>query len=605
MANSYVCSGATMRCTMGTSQARLTVLPIRTVFLTGKPQANISDHISFVNLGAFGRCRSLGFPATAAATAAAHGKLTPMPCMHNTPFPWMGGKNDYIVKGDPALLKSSTCQCMWGGTISLVTDGQTPTGPADLSHLQTEKFEKDQVSAKGLSTDEVLDGIQMALDVAGMVPLAGAVPDLLNAAISACRGNWADAGLSLLAAVPGVGDVAGGAKIVKNGVKIAKNVKNGAEATEIGAKVLKDSKNLAKNTEHYIPVSKMPDTKSGSVLHKPTNSNMESGMKRGTQMDKVSGSGGKKSIGHSGTKQENVELKNKDSRVVATKEKTDIEKKREELEKIFKGDDAERPAIHNPANKEIIESLERAYKSPDGVPAVKSVVPNPEMRKSLDSSTAPIRAAHSYNNQALEMPEMEADNQLGNMNRPNELPQTKEMDNPIIPQGIEKETAQRFEFIPDREFIPTVKEHELYRSNDVISDVEFSSVAPTYPNQNPGQNPYPNRYLNPYQDQYNREFNRYQVLLDKEKRGNLTPEERKELEKLKKKFESGSSREHDNKYVGETGKNERELDLLAKQNIEYFQMKKMSSWNKGWNGGTYLEGSVQKNVDEDGNEIKE
>jgi hypothetical protein len=143
--NSYVCSGATMRCTMGTSQASLTVLPIRTVNLTGKPMANISDHLSFVNLGQFGRCRSLGFPATAAATAAAHGKLTPMPCVHNTPFPWMGGKNDYIIKGDPALLKSSKCQCMWGGTISLVNDGQTYTGPADLSMVSREEFKKDQV----------------------------------------------------------------------------------------------------------------------------------------------------------------------------------------------------------------------------------------------------------------------------------------------------------------------------------------------------------------------------------------------------------------------------------------------------------------------------
>lgn len=144
MADSYVCSGATMKCTMGTSTARLTVLPIRTVFLTGQPMANISDHLTMVNLAPFGRCRSLGFPATAAATAAHHGHLTPMPCMHNTPFPWMNGKNDYIVKGDPALLKSSTCQCMWGGTISLITDGQTPTGPADMSQKPREEFDKNQ-----------------------------------------------------------------------------------------------------------------------------------------------------------------------------------------------------------------------------------------------------------------------------------------------------------------------------------------------------------------------------------------------------------------------------------------------------------------------------
>lgn len=135
MADSYVCSGATMRCSMGTSQAKLTVLPSRTVFLTGQPMANISDHLSMVNLAPFGRCRSLGFPATFSATAANHGTLTPMPCMHNTPFPWMGGKNDYIVKGDSALLKSSTCQCMWGGTISITNDGQKSTGPADMSKV--------------------------------------------------------------------------------------------------------------------------------------------------------------------------------------------------------------------------------------------------------------------------------------------------------------------------------------------------------------------------------------------------------------------------------------------------------------------------------------
>lgn len=128
MADSYVCSGAMMKCTMGTAPAKLTVLPVRTVNLTGPPMANISDHKSMVNLAPFGLCRSLAFPPTAAATAAEHGHLTPMPCMHNTPAPWMGGKMDYLIKGQPALLKSCKCQCMWGGTISLVTDGQVGEG---------------------------------------------------------------------------------------------------------------------------------------------------------------------------------------------------------------------------------------------------------------------------------------------------------------------------------------------------------------------------------------------------------------------------------------------------------------------------------------------
>ena len=138
--DSYVCSGAMMKCSMGTSQAKLTVLPTRTVYLTGQPMANISDHLTMVNLAPFGKCRSMNYPATASATAANQGRLTPMPCMHNTPLPWMSGKNDYLVKGDLALLKSSTCSCMWGGTISLVTDGQNPTGLIDMSRQPRDIF---------------------------------------------------------------------------------------------------------------------------------------------------------------------------------------------------------------------------------------------------------------------------------------------------------------------------------------------------------------------------------------------------------------------------------------------------------------------------------
>lgn len=242
MADSYVCSGAIMRCTMGTSTANLTVLPIRTVNLTGPPMANISDHKSMVNLAPFGLCRSLGFPATAAATAAAHGHLTPMPCVHNTPAPWIGGKIDYLIKGQPALLKSSKCQCMWGGTISLVTDGQVGEGVQWVMKKPGEDFDLQQEN-KGLDVDSVLDGIQLALDVAGFAPGVGAIPDLINASISALRGNWADAGLSLLAAVPLIGDAAAGVKIAKNGVKAAKSigklVKLGKGESKVGVKTAK------------------------------------------------------------------------------------------------------------------------------------------------------------------------------------------------------------------------------------------------------------------------------------------------------------------------------------------------------------------------------
>lgn len=122
--DSYVCSGATMRCSFGTSQAKLTVYPDRTVFLTGEPMANISDHISLYNIARFGRCRTVAYPPTGAATAANHGNLTPMPCVPGTYSEWLNGKNDVIVKGKNALLKSSYCKCCYGGIITITKDGQ-------------------------------------------------------------------------------------------------------------------------------------------------------------------------------------------------------------------------------------------------------------------------------------------------------------------------------------------------------------------------------------------------------------------------------------------------------------------------------------------------
>lgn len=126
MADSYVCSKAKIKCSCGDKISTLTVFPDRTIWLTGEPQANISDHISMRNIAPFGKCHTTAYPATGAATAANHGHLTPMPCVPNTPFPWMNGKNDVLLKGQPALLKSSSCRCVYGGVITFTYDGQSP-----------------------------------------------------------------------------------------------------------------------------------------------------------------------------------------------------------------------------------------------------------------------------------------------------------------------------------------------------------------------------------------------------------------------------------------------------------------------------------------------
>lgn len=67
--------------------------------------------------------------------------------------------------------------------------------------------------------DNVLDVVQFGLDVLGMIPGVGIVPDLLNAGISASRGNYGEAAMSLIAAIPVIGEAGGLGKI---GYKISK-----------------------------------------------------------------------------------------------------------------------------------------------------------------------------------------------------------------------------------------------------------------------------------------------------------------------------------------------------------------------------------------------
>ena len=236
MSDSYVTSKATLKCSFGDKTSKLTVYPDRTVELTTKPTANISDHISMYNIAPFGKCHTTCYPPTGSATAANHGHLTPMPCVPGTDTNWINGKDDYIIKGNPALLKSSYCRCKWGGVITITDDGQIDTGSADLSkeNAKSEDEMKAETEEKQkIELESVLDGIQLALDAAGLAPGVGTIPDLLNASISALRGDWGAAGLSVLAAVPVIGDAATAAKFAQKGVKAAKAAKKAEVATKV------------------------------------------------------------------------------------------------------------------------------------------------------------------------------------------------------------------------------------------------------------------------------------------------------------------------------------------------------------------------------------
>jgi uncharacterized Zn-binding protein involved in type VI secretion len=120
-------TGATMLCTFGTAPSTLSALPQVTVTIEGRPAAVITNIIPGMNIPPFAMCTSLSNPTVAAATAAALGTLTPMPCVPVPVRPWAPGSPTTTIAGQPALSAGSTCQCMWGGVISMTTTGAART----------------------------------------------------------------------------------------------------------------------------------------------------------------------------------------------------------------------------------------------------------------------------------------------------------------------------------------------------------------------------------------------------------------------------------------------------------------------------------------------
>ena len=119
-----VCMGATLQCSFGVAPSSLVVLPANKV-LTVTPDANIMDNKPMVNILPFGMCSSMANPTVAAATAAALGALTPMPCVPVIPAPWAPGSPTVLIGNMPALNNSSKLMCAYAGVIQIINPGQT------------------------------------------------------------------------------------------------------------------------------------------------------------------------------------------------------------------------------------------------------------------------------------------------------------------------------------------------------------------------------------------------------------------------------------------------------------------------------------------------
>lgn len=122
-------------------------------------------------------------------------------------------------------------------------------------------FDKLKDKAKNINWGDVG---HTALDVAGLIPVAGAAFDGVHAAWYAAEGDWKNAALSAAGAVPFAGDAATAAKLGSKAVDAANAAKKAEQATEAAkAKNLaRFEKKLPKDADS-VKVNDIPD---GEVL---------------------------------------------------------------------------------------------------------------------------------------------------------------------------------------------------------------------------------------------------------------------------------------------------------------------------------------------------
>lgn len=118
-----VCMGAICACSFGMTPSSLVVTPENRVMIGAMPLATIMDYVPMKNILPFGMCVSMANPQVIAATAAALGVLTPMPCIPVISSPWMPGSPTTVIANKPTLNNTSKLICAWGGVIQITSPG--------------------------------------------------------------------------------------------------------------------------------------------------------------------------------------------------------------------------------------------------------------------------------------------------------------------------------------------------------------------------------------------------------------------------------------------------------------------------------------------------
>jgi hypothetical protein len=114
-----------------------------------------------------------------------------------------------------------------------------------------EAVSSDSTGCKRDKDPTAMDIVHGALDIAGFIPVLGAIPDGVNAAIYVVEGDWANAGLSAVAMVPAWGDgVKLGTMAGKTTIKVSEKaaIRLGEEGIALGLKEVKAASKVEKAT---------------------------------------------------------------------------------------------------------------------------------------------------------------------------------------------------------------------------------------------------------------------------------------------------------------------------------------------------------------------
>ena len=118
-----VCNGAKLKCSFGSAPKSMIVLPLnRTTTKMAKPLANKLDMIPFVNIPAFGQCKSPANPMNWK-MAGPVPVVVPSSCIPIPVMPWNPVATKTKIGSNPALIDTSKTMCVWAGSIEVDDPG--------------------------------------------------------------------------------------------------------------------------------------------------------------------------------------------------------------------------------------------------------------------------------------------------------------------------------------------------------------------------------------------------------------------------------------------------------------------------------------------------